>query len=60
MGVRHNCLPDATKNLSEANDNGNLRNELTQLQREDQVNNRRLKELERKVAALQAAISRSS
>lgn len=57
---RNNRLHDATKDLSEANDGGNIRKEFTQLYREVQVYDRRLEELECKVAVLQSAIARSS
>jgi hypothetical protein len=57
--TRNNRLHDATKDLSEANDGGNLRKELTQLYREAQVHDRHLEKLECKVAVLQAAIARS-
>ncbi|KAF7712897.1 Zinc finger C2H2 type domain-containing protein [Penicillium ucsense] len=56
-----NCRDDSPSEiLSEANDKGHLRNEFKQLLEEVQEQNRRLKELEHTVAALQSAIAPSS
>ncbi|KAJ5449676.1 uncharacterized protein N7458_006125 [Penicillium daleae] len=70
LDFRANHLPAAvvdtcydaslSETLSQANDKGSLHNEFEQLYREDRLKGRRIEELERKVAVLQATIARST